>query len=128
MVLKTKNLLDEEIVFKTTENNDILLELQKWQERGRLLEEKIISYNWEYRKKICMNCNKEKRKKLNCMAFSSFKDGLQETHCRNLIIARTKKFKKETMNIIDSHPLTQIINDNFKPSSVMNNISEQTPL
>jgi hypothetical protein len=89
-------------------------ELEKWQERGRLLEEKIISYNWEYRKKICMNCNKEKRKKLNCMAFSSFKDGLQETHCRNLIIARTKKFKKETMNIIDSHPLTQIINDNYK--------------
>lgn len=75
-----------------------------WINRGQDLTQKLIAYDWEYRKKICAKCSEEKKKRLKCMAFDSFKDGIQETHCENLVHARTKKFREEIEGAINSHP------------------------
>ncbi len=107
-----------------TRTKNISQDIKEWNNQGFLLEQRLLKYNWDYRKKICVNCNKEKKERLNCLPFNSFKDGLQETHCRNLIQARTKKFKKEIMDVIGSHPLAQSVNDIPKSCSVTNKISE----
>lgn len=83
-------------------------EIPLWIEKGRFLRKEIREYNWEYRKKICMNCNEEKRKKLDCMAFENFRDNIKETHCKNLGNARAKKFKNEMNALVNSHPLLKM--------------------
>ncbi len=60
-----------------------------------LLKRELQDYNWEYRRKICVNCSAAEQIKLHCFKVDNFVGGIQETHCKKLVKARTKKFKKK---------------------------------
>lgn len=80
-------------------------EIKEWHNDGIRLKEELIKYNWEYRKKICSKCTLEQQAKLHCLKVNHFVDGIQETHCKKLVNARTKKNKKRIEGFIESHPL-----------------------
>ena len=65
------------------------------------MKEKIIEYDWNYRKKICSKCNTEQQKKRGCFRVDNFKEGIQETHCKHLTNAGTQKFRKEINEFLD---------------------------
>lgn len=80
--------------------------MENWHKQAIQLKEKLIKYNWEYRKKICVKCTCEQQAKLKCHRVNNFVDGIQETHCRKLVQARTKKFKKNIGGLMETHPLS----------------------
>jgi len=84
---------------------EVTIDIQGWHKQGSSLKEAMIAYNWEYRKKICSKCPLETQQKLNCMRFPNYKEGIQETHCKKLIQARTREFKKNIEGFLESHPL-----------------------
>ena len=79
--------------------------IEVWQDKAFRLKSDLIAYNWEYRKKICSKCTPEQQEKYRCHKVNRFKNGIQETHCRKLIQARTKKYKKRIEGFLNSHPL-----------------------
>ncbi|MGI0073372.1 MAG: hypothetical protein ACREA3_06140 [Nitrosotalea sp.] len=83
--------------------------LEDWQEEGLRLKKELLDYNWQYRKKICIKCPMEQKIKLNCHKVNNFVDGIQETHCRKLIRARTQKFRKQINEFLDLHPYAREI-------------------
>ncbi len=88
---------------------EVSSDIQSWHKQGISLKEEMIDFNWEYRNKICSKCPIEMQQKLQCMKFPNFKDGIQETHCKKLIQARTRKFKKNIEGFLESHPLRDVI-------------------
>lgn len=83
------------------------IKIKKWHDEGEILEQELINNDWEYRKKNCSKCSKEEQKKLHCLKVNNFKEGIQETHCKKLVHARTQKNKKKIEGFIESHPLRQ---------------------
>ena len=84
---------------------EVSIDIQAWHTQGTSLKEAMIDFNWEYRQKVCSKCPLEMQQKLHCMKFPNYKDGIQETHCKKLIQARTRKFKKNIEGFLESHPL-----------------------
>ena len=74
-----------------------------------LLHEKIINYNWEYRKKICSKCPLDTQHKLKCQKINNFRiidnKKIQETHCSKLMKAREQKFKNHMKMVFALNPL-----------------------
>ena len=61
------------------------------------LKQALLNYNWKYREKICTKCPPEQQKERECFRVAySFRmiNGkvIQETHCKWLIKARSRKF------------------------------------
>jgi len=48
---------------------------------------------------------------LNCRKYDNFVNGIQETHCKNLISARTKKFEKKIEGFLQIHPCNKSVNE-----------------
>ena len=82
-----------------------LSQTSKWQNPGLILKKEMLEYNWQYRHKICSKCSKEQQKQLQCHKVDRFVNGIQETHCKKLIRARTKKFKKKIDSLLEINPL-----------------------
>lgn len=80
-------------------------EVEDWHIDGIKLKKELIEYNWEYRRKICTKCTPQDQDRLHCLKVNRFVDGIQETHCKKLVNARTKKNKKRIEGFIESHPL-----------------------
>jgi len=76
-----------------------------WQEEGVHIQELLRKYNWEYRKKICINCPIEIQEKLNCHKEDDYKEGLQETYCSKMTKARSKKFRRIISKFMKFHQL-----------------------
>ena len=83
--------------------------IDNWNDAGLSIKDEMIQYNWDYRKKICVKCTDQKR--LDCRKYNNFRDGIPETHCRNLINARTKKFNDKIEGFLQMHPSLIPIND-----------------
>lgn len=80
-----------------------LIQITSWQKKSRELKDEMLDYNWEYRKKVCAKCPIETQIRLNCHKIDNFKNGIQETHCKKLIRARTKKFRKKIDGLLLSY-------------------------
>ena len=76
-----------------------------WQEEGAHIQKLLREYNWEYRKKICINCPIENQEKLNCHKEDNYKGGFQETYCSKMTKARSQKFRKTILKFMKFHPL-----------------------
>jgi len=37
------------------------VDIKKWHDEGEKLEQELINYDWEYRKKICSKCSIEEQ-------------------------------------------------------------------
>jgi hypothetical protein len=70
-------------------------------EKGKDLSQRILDYNWEYRKKICSKCSSIEQQRRKCFRVNNFKDGIQETHCEWQTRAGTQKFRKEINEVLD---------------------------
>ena len=81
-----------------------------WNDLGEYFKDKLIEYDWQYRKKICIKCPLDIQKKLKCFRVDNFKDGIQETHCKKMDNARTQKFRKWIWMFISYHPNAKILN------------------
>ena len=92
---------------RITQNNPYNERLKDWIEAEEHLVQQIQEYDWNYRKKICENCTKEKRHKLNCRQYDNKKFGLPETHCIKLEKARNQKFNKKISKQNNFHPALQ---------------------
>jgi hypothetical protein len=75
-------------------SNEALARIINYHNEAFLLKRALLDYNWEYRRKICVKCTAEQQIKLHCLKVDNFVGGIQETHCRKLVRARTEKFKK----------------------------------
>ncbi|QUC64406.1 hypothetical protein NsoK4_08250 [Nitrosopumilus sp. K4] len=82
--------------------------LLDWQEEGTHIQKLLRDYNWEYRKKICSKCPVSKQKELNCLKIDNFKEDIQETYCKKMTKARSKKFKKIILRYMDFHPSREL--------------------
>ena len=84
------------------------IDVEEWHNAGSSIKDEMIRYNWEYRKKICSKCTDQER--LQCRKYDNFVDDIQETHCRNLISARTKKFENKIEEFLQIHPCLSPVN------------------
>jgi len=92
---------------RIAQNNPYNERLKDWIESEEHLVQQIQEYDWNYRKKICVNCTLEKRHKLNCRQYDNKKFGLPETHCIKLEKARNQKFSKKISKQNNFHPALQ---------------------
>ena len=76
-----------------------------WINQGLKLKHEMIEYNWEFRNDVCTECTNELKKKLLCHTVNNFRGNIQETHCKKLVKARTKKFEKKIGGFLNLHPL-----------------------
>jgi len=82
----------------------IVDEIREWHKVGLILKEEMLDYNWEYRKKHCFKCSPIEKSIHKCFEVNKFVNGVQETHCKKMIKARTQKFRKKINAFLDSHP------------------------
>lgn len=80
-------------------------QIADWHEEGFNIQKAFTEYNWEYRNKVCTKCTEEEKVKYQCFKVNNFVNGIQETHCRKLVRARTKKLGKKIEEFILLHPL-----------------------
>ena len=68
---------------------------EEWLKEGLSLRDELIKYDWEYREKHPCKC------KPRCFVANNFVNGIQETHCKKMIKARTQKFRKKINAFIE---------------------------
>jgi len=72
-----------------------------------VLKDELIEYNWNYRSKICSNCDLAQKTKRNCYIPIDGKiriiknQTIHETHCRHLQMARTQKFRGRIKSLLN---------------------------
>jgi len=83
--------------------------MKDYDEAWQWLTYHVIQYDWNYRKKICINCSLETQEKLNCSKVDTFKfiDGIkiQKTYCSKLKKARANKFRNHIKHVFTLSPL-----------------------
>lgn len=101
----TKYILQRSLQYSTGSlNKNYHNRILDWQEEGTHIQKLLREYNWEYRKKICVNCSLYTQKKLKCYKEDNFKDGIQETYCSKMTKARSQKFRKMILKFMRFHP------------------------
>lgn len=76
----------------------IVDEIKEWNREGLSLKEEMLNFDWEYRKNHICECVPI------CFAADNFVDGIQETHCKKMIKARTQRFRKRINDFLKLHP------------------------
>lgn len=77
--------------------------LHEWNQNGISIKEEMIKYDCEYREKHPCKCEPR------CFAANNFVNGIQETHCKKMIKARTQKFRKKINAFLSLHPLIKFV-------------------